>query len=399
MKYCIWLLPLTFVIASCGNHQESIANTEIQKNTIDSTAYYDSLFAERKMQIDTFFAAKQKRGEFNGNVLFAENGHLIHKGTYGFSTPDSTSEPLRMEHRFQLASVSKPFTATAVLLLYDRGQLKLEDTLGKFFPGFPFQGITVKMLLCHRGGLGNYNYFTDEFWPDKHQPIPNDSVLAILMREKPKTYYKPDEQFDYSNTGYFLLGSIVEKVSGKPFSQFMHDEIFQPLGMKNTCIYDPCRGKKVENGLQGYDWKGRLIEDHYQNGVVGDKGMFSTVEDLFLFDQAIYAGKILKPETWKMAFSGQNPEREEDGKDNYGFGWRIKTSFAGYQVIYHTGWWKGFRSYFIRNTTNKQTILITDNIKRNRFLSIEELLDLADGGSFGSAALSDSLQVEGGKGK
>ena len=87
MKYCIWLLPLTFVIASCGNHQESITNTEIQKNTIDSTAYYDSLFAERKMQIDTFFAAKQKRGEFNGNVLFAENGHPFTKALTVFPHP------------------------------------------------------------------------------------------------------------------------------------------------------------------------------------------------------------------------------------------------------------------------------------------------------------------------
>ncbi|MBX7095258.1 MAG: beta-lactamase family protein [Flavobacteriales bacterium] len=398
MRFFISFFIVLVLFSSCSEHHTGEGATSKQTNSIDSTAYFDSLYAPLREQIDTFFIGKLNRKEFNGSVLIADKGHVVLKKSYGFTSPDE-KDSLQLHHRFQLASVSKPFTSAAVLLLADRGKIHLDDSIQVYLDSFPYHGITVRMLLCHRGGLSNYNYFADEYWSDKSKPVSNDSVLMMLYRNQPKPYYRPNEKFDYSNTGYMLLASIVEKVSGESFSSFMKKEIFDPLGMTHSAIYDRCAGVEIQDRLEGYDWKDRKIEDTYQNGVVGDKGMYSTVEDLFLFDRAIHKGKLLKPATWKEAFRSHNPDRGENGKDDYGLGWRLKTSFAGYEVVYHTGWWKGFRSYFIRNITLDQTIILTDNMKRNRFLGIEELLDLADGGSFGSALMSDSLAVEGGNKK
>ena len=385
------LVIIGFVLISFGSCSSSGENSEVVKvENTDSTSYYDSVFTPLKNSIDTFFREKNKRVEFNGTILFADHGRIIHKGSYGLISPDG-KDSLSIHHRFQLASLSKPFTATAILLLEEQGLLKLSDTLGKFFPGFPFKEITIEMLLTHRSGLGNYNYFVEEFWPNKNIPIPNDSVIAIMNRHVPKTYYQPNIQFDYSNTGYMLLASIVERVTKKEFSQFMKEAIFTPLQMKNTYVYSMCSPFDDSLRLNGYDWKDRMISDFYQNGVVGDKGIFSTVEDLFLFDQAIYSGLILKPETWQKAFQGSIPESEEPGANNYGYGWRLKTSFNGYEVVYHSGWWKGFRSYLIRNITLKQTVIVLDNMKRNSFISVEELLDLCDGGEFTSEIARDTL--------
>lgn len=398
MKGFVWSCFVFLLLFSCSEKNNNKSSGQEQIQQTDSIAWYDSVYADVRYSVDTFFGEKLKRDEFNGNVLFAQNGYVLLEKSYGCVSPDS-GDSLKLNHRFQLASVSKPFTATAILILREQGKLSLDDSVSDFIDSFPYPGITVRMLLCHRGGLGNYNYFTEDFWQDKTKPVCNDSVIAIMKKHKPKCYYKPNEFFDYSNTGYMLLASIVESVSGKTFGSFMQEHVFVPLGMKNSSIYEPCLGVEIPDKLEGYDWKGRKIENSYQNGVVGDKGMYSTVGDLFLFDQAIRNGNILKKEVWEEMFVPHNPEREKEGKDNYGLGWRLKTSFNGYRIVYHTGWWKGFRSYFIRNITLGQTIIITDNIKRNRFLSIEELLDLADGGAFGSAASADSLSIEGGKPK
>lgn len=367
-----WLAGNMLISCSGVDEKEKKENTVI----IDSTAFFDSLYTPARYSLDTFFTARMLAKEFNGNVLFAERGRIVLKGCYGFRTPEN-KDSLQLSDRFQLASVSKTVTSAAVLQLYEQGKLSLEDTVGKFIDSFPYPGITVHMLLCHRSGLSNYNYFADDF-SSKTIPFTNDSVIAIMHRHKPKVYYRPDEIFDYSNTGYVILAVIVEKVSGMKFSDYVQKNIFDVAGMKNSFICSNADTTDKRDKLNGYNGKDNLIEPHYQDGVVGDKGMYSTVEDLFLFDQALYNQKLLKDSVLKLAFSYWSSDRAEDGRDNYGYGWRLKQSFSGYEIVYHTGWWKGFRSYFIRNLTQKRTIILLDNIKRNKFLSVEELLDLFD---------------------
>ncbi len=386
--------PFLFVLflfsCSSGDSCEE-GDPSCEQVVFDSLAYYDSVYAPFRFTIDTFFRNRCDRKEFNGNVLVAIRGHIVIQQSYGATSPGG-NDSLNLNHRFQLASGSKPFTAAAILLVRDQGKLSLDDTISKYLDSLPYPGITIRMLLNHRGGLSNYNYFADDYWTDKSKPICNDGVLKILREQQPKAYYPPNTKFDYSNTGYALLASIVESVSGKAFGDFMTESVFSPLGMKNSVIYDKCKGDVIDSALNGYDWKGRLIEDHYQNGVTGDKGMYSTVGDLYLFSEAIRTGKLLSKQSWKEAFEPQHSEEELKGKDNYGLGWRLKNSFAGYTVVYHTGWWKGFRSWFIRNTTLDHTIIVLDNIKRNRFLSVEELLDLTDGGTFAQDSLMLNLE-------
>lgn len=364
---------MVFGLNSCSEGKiESVAELK----SIDSTAYFDSIYIPARFSLDTFFTNRFIAEEFNGNVLFAERGRIVFKGSYGFRSPDK-KDSLSEDDRFQLASVSKTVTSTAILQLYEKGKLALDDTIGKFIDSFPYPEITIHMLLCHRGGLSNYNYFADDH-SLKTIPFTNDSVISILNKHKPKAYYKPDETFDYSNTGYVILASIVEKISGEKFRNYVQKNIFDVAGMKNSFIYSNADTSCKNEKLCGHNAKGISIETHYQDGVVGDKGMYSTTGDLFLFDQALYTEKLLKQSTLKLAFSYWNNDRTEEGKDNYGYGWRLKQSFAGYEVVYHTGWWKGFRSYFIRNLTQQRTIILLDNIKRGKFMSIEELLELFD---------------------
>ena len=364
---CYIFLLTGFSIYSCSQHSSKlIEENNASETVIDSTDYYDSVYAPIKFSIDTFFRNKFLADEFNGNVLFAENSRIIFSGAYGYTSPDK-KDTLTLEHAFQLASVSKTITASAALMLCEKGLIHLDSTINNYLYDFPYPGITVRMLLCHRSGLSNYMYYCDDYVNDKTKPIYNKDVYEIICKNKPKPYYKPNETYDYCNTGYVLLALIIEKVSGLSYNDYLQKNIFIPLNMQGTFVYEKDKINLPKNALSGFDHKGKKIEDFYQNGVTGDKGIYSTVEDLYKFDQALRQQKLLNDSTLQLAYIPTASEDETKGNDNYGLGWRIKQSHNGYKVIFHTGWWKGFRSYFIRNTTKNQTIVVLDNIKKGPF--------------------------------
>jgi CubicO group peptidase (beta-lactamase class C family) len=343
--------------------------------TLPDTALSPAQEAHAQL-IREYFAQLHEDKVFNGTVLVGEAGKVIYEDAFGLANR-KTKEPLSSDHAFQLASISKPFTAYAALVLKDKGKLNLDDDVTKFIHDFPYEGITIKMLMSHRSGMCNYMYFADEVWPDRYvNPIHNDDVLALLAEYRPMHYYPPNTRYDYSNSGFMVLASIVEKISGKSFEQFMEDEVFGPIGMTNTSVYR--KGGPALDMTQvalGYDSRGRESEDTYLNGVVGDKGVYSTVVDMYKFDQAMYEGGPVSAETLAEAFSPMNDVRKN--KDNYGLGWRIKTMDVDQRkVIYHTGWWKGFRTYFIRDIELEKTIIVLDNYKKGKFLKVEELINL-----------------------
>lgn len=375
MKRILSIIIFAFaILTSCSNHGTTEFKVEVPK--IDSTKYYDSLFKETRFTIDTFFQKRLELQEFNGNILFAYKGHIILEKSYGFTNP-TDSVPLKKDHQFQIASITKTFTSTAILQLMEKGKLKLSDSVNIYIDSFPYRGITIEMLLCHRAGLSKYEYYCDDFWLDKKIPIKNQDVVEIMKIHCPKPYHEPDGTFEYSNTGYMLLSLIIEKASGKTYSNYLKENIFKPAGMKNTVVYEP--GKLIKNQVLGYNGNGNFIEDSYLNGASGDKGIYTTAEDLLKYDRALRNKKLLSAKTQKLAYTPTSKEREEKGKDNYGFGWRLKSSHNGYQIVYHTGWWKGFRGNFIRNLTKDITIITLDNIKRGPFLSLEILMDLTEG--------------------
>jgi CubicO group peptidase (beta-lactamase class C family) len=374
------IILCTFLLVSCASEpvlKEQVV-VPIVKVKIDSTSYYDSVFAPNAFKIDTFFQKRIDNKTFNGTILFAKGNHTIIKKAYGFSTLE-TKDSLTTKSTFQLASASKPFTAIACLQLVEKGQIALTDSVQKFIPNFPYQGITIHQLLSHRSGLSQYTHFCDapdSIWPDKHLSITNNDVINIIEEIIPGVNYAPDTRFYYCNTNYLLLASIIEKVSALTFEKYLKENIFIPLGMNSTVVYNRENKEELIRPVTAYNGAYNPYLDIYLNGVVGDKGIYSSVEDLFLFYQGLRKGKLIKPATLKLATTPQSETKRN--LKNYGYGFRIIESETGENIIFHTGWWKGFRTYYIMNNSLNEVAIVLTNLKRGPFLSVEELLSLID---------------------
>tara|TARA_B100001248_G_scaffold257514_1_gene240191 strand:- start:73 stop:1224 length:1152 start_codon:yes stop_codon:yes gene_type:complete len=365
------------IILSCND--KSLKVSDHNSNThFKDTLNIKIKFIEndkRKGKIESFFQKKFKQRQFNGNILFAENDQIITNKSYGFANFQE-KEKLTQNHSFQLASVSKPFTAIAILQLIENGILTLNDTVEKFLPNFPYKGITIHQLLSHRSGLSQYTHFCDSpdsIWPDKNKTINNNDVIEIISKIKPLKNYPPDRRYYYCNTNFLLLASIVEKVTGITFREYLKSNIFSPLGMNHTVLYDRTNFEELILPTQGYENR-TPWEDVYLNGVVGDKGIYSTTLDMFLFDQALNQNILINDSLKKLAFSKMNKDYHQN--KNYGYGFRLKTHKKFGKIVYHTGWWKGYRSYFIKIPESNQTIIVLNNVKRGRFLNINQLIEL-----------------------
>ena len=365
------------IILSCND--KSLKVSDHNSNThFKDTLNIKIKFIEndkRKGKIESFFQKKFKQRQFNGNILFAENDQIITNKSYGFANFQE-KEKLTQNHSFQLASVSKPFTAIAILQLIENGILTLNDTVEKFLPNFPYKGITIHQLLSHRSGLSQYTHFCDSpdsIWPDKNKTINNNDVIEIISKIKPLKNYPPNRRYYYCNTNFLLLASIVEKVTGITFKEYLKSNIFSPLGMNHTVLYDRTNFEELILPTQGYENR-TPWEDVYLNGVVGDKGIYSTTLDMFLFDQALNQNILINDSLKKLAFSKMNKDYHQN--KNYGYGFRLKTHKKFGKIVYHTGWWKGYRSYFIKIPESNQTIIVLNNVKRGRFLNINQLIEL-----------------------
>ena len=378
MKYNFIILVISILfLKSCENSND--VNYKTTKNVDHSTTIRKSIELlktdARQNKIDDYFSRKYKRKQFNGNILFAENGKIISHKSYGYANL-KTKEKLTENHSFQLASVSKPFTSVAILQLIENGQINLNDTLQKFFPNFPYEGITIHQLLCHRSGLSQYTHFCDapdSIWPDKSKTINNQDVIDIISKINPLINYPPDRKYYYCNTNYLLLASIVKKISGIEFKQYLKENIFSPIDMNNSIVYDRTNFNDLIMPTQGYENR-TPWEDVYLNGVVGDKGVYSTTMDLLKFDRALEKNLLINDSLKKLAFSKKN--KDYNRNKNYGYGFRLKEHNKYGKIVYHTGWWKGYRSYYIKVLKKDQTIIILNNVKRGRFLNIDKLIDL-----------------------
>ena len=378
MKYNFIILVISILfLKSCENSND--VNYKTTKNVDHSTTIRKSIELlktdARQNKIDDYFSRKYKRKQFNGNILFAENGKIISHKSYGYANL-KTKEKLTENHSFQLASVSKPFTSVAILQLIENGQINLNDTLQKFFPNFPYEGITIHQLLCHRSGLSQYTHFCDapdSIWPDKSKTINNQDVIDIISKINPLINYPPDRRYYYCNTNYLLLASVVKKISGIEFKQYLKENIFSPIDMNNSIVYDRTNFNDLIIPTQGYENR-TPCEDVYLNGVVGDKGVYSTTMDLLKFDRALEKNLLINDSLKKLAFSKKN--KDYNRNKNYGYGFRLKEHNKYGKIVYHTGWWKGYRSYYIKVLKKDQTIIILNNVKRGRFLNIDKLIDL-----------------------
>ena len=369
MKFIHVFTLLTFISFSCK--EKKTTNSSLKNALpVKEINTFKPLWIEN---IDRYFSEKYNENKFNGVVLFAHCGDPFFKKAYGFSNFKSKT-PLLLTSNFQLASVSKPITALAILQLYDKGLLDLEDDITKHIPELPYEGITIKMLLTHKSGLFNYMYFCDRFWDSWTKPISNEETIDLICKKEPTTWFTPGRKYNYSNTGFMLLATIVERITNTSFTYYMEKNIFTPSNMKTTHVFDACLEPEVkENGVIGYRPNKRKAENTYLDGVVGDKGVYSNVIDLFNLDQKLYTNELIRQSTLDIAFTPQHEKLHVD--DNYGLGWRIDSSNPNEKIVYHSGWWKGFRSHFIRVLPNQATIIVLSNFQNER-ITKSELLSL-----------------------
>lgn len=322
-------------------------------------------------QLDSLLTSFNDSSEFNGTVLVAENGNILIHNAYGFSDFE-TKQKLNTSSIFNIASATKPFTALCILILHDRGKLNIDDDITKHLPKLDYKGVTIRHMLNHTSGLVDFSNEFDKVKDliDVTKPFGNKELLTLLENKNPPLNFTPGEKYSYSNTAYNLLSAIVEDVSGKPFEKFLQKEIFDPIGMKSTYLGDTFI--KGNENTKGYRYRnGEYIPDSlsiyikalrgttFEFSTQGSGGIRSTTGDLFLFDQALRNGKLVKPETLEQAYT---KAKTNDGKEiAYGFGWRVYED-AMMKSVYHGGSVPGYRVLFRRGIKNDMnTVILLSN--------------------------------------
>ena len=360
--FVLTLLALTFlcglVYAVPGGTTPSPDGKDIVVNNVEVV---DQMTAG---QLEAYYTRRHFTDGFNGCVMVAKDGKPLYSGAFGYANIAS-NDTLSTQTSFQLASVTKTFTSAGVLRLIEEGRLSLDDSIQQFFPDFPYHGITVKILLSHRSGLPDYIYWDQHFIGDGVAYLTNQTMLDLLIAKKPPLKTRPDRLFNYCNTNYALLALIIEKVSGVTYKQYMQDAIFGPLGMNNTFIYTIQDTDSVHSGATCYQarkWKEWRWA--FSDGVVGDKNIYSSVEDMLKWDNALKEGKILSAEMLEEAYKPHNTDRYSFAKDkrrNYGYGWRMLKQTDGSYLIYHNGNWHGCNNVFCRNLKEGYTVIVLGN--------------------------------------
>lgn len=309
-------------------------------------------FAQKAQKIDSLFTQLYNQEQFNGNVLVIENGQEILKKSYGIAQMPGT--PLNENTVFELASVSKQFTAMAIVLLKERKLLDYNDKLSKYIPELAFYDeITIKHLLNHTGGLPDYRELVDKAW-DPKKIATNEDIIRLMQQAKDTLLFNPGSNYEYSNTGYALLSSIIERVSKQSYADFLAENIFKPLKMTNSFVYRRrFSPKKVKNYAYGYvfdDNRNWVIPDsvsymryvYYLDGITGDGTVNSTANDLVKWYTAIKNNTLISPQSLREITA---PEPLPDGSaPNYSFGFRIIND-SEHLILNHSGGWPGYVTY------------------------------------------------------
>ena len=370
MRLLSGLLGL-LVLFGCGS--DPVSEEKVIKNIPEiNFPLYSSIdsaiIANKAIELDKKFKRLRRLTGFNGTVLYSEKGHLIFKKAYGFANVRYRRDSLTTHSAFQLASVSKMFGAMAIMILKNEGKIDYDEDIRTYIPEFPYEGVTCRLLMTHRTGLPRYMSLALDKWKNKRIPMDNNDVMSLFVKYKPDVYFKPNHGFHYCNTNYALMANVVEAVTGQYFDEFVEEKIFKPLGMNDSFVYNMRNDSSVplyvKKGVPGYyhrSWRWRRMENDYLNGVMGDKNVYTSVEDMYKYDQALDNFTLVPDSVLHEAFKKASPKYWRR-KDNYGFGWRIKVSMDS--VAYHFGWWKGFRAFYIRDMRYQKTLVVLTNKDR-----------------------------------
>jgi CubicO group peptidase (beta-lactamase class C family) len=307
-------------------------------------------------QVDGVFADMDVPQHPGAALLVIDHGERLYSKGYGLADLE-TQRPITADSSFYLASISKQFTAMAIMMLAEQGKLSFEDRLLAYFPQFPSWGaeITLRHMLHHTSGLPSYGLFIE---PPDIIGVTNEVVLERVM-ELPGPDFPVGSQYTYTNTGYTLLATIAAIVSGQSFAEFLKAEVFDPLGMKHTLVFDasrPARHKLVQGYLEE---EGQFRPWDYPLLTAGDGGLFSTLDDLFLWDQALNTERLVPKAALEQAFTSGTTN---DGTPiDYGFGW-YTNRFPGHRHVAQGGSLGAHNSFIIRFLDIQRTIIVLTNL-------------------------------------
>jgi CubicO group peptidase (beta-lactamase class C family) len=321
-------------------------------------------------KLDLLLKRINKRHDFHGAILVAKGGKIVYQNEIGYAD-FKNKILLNKKSVFQLASVSKQFTAAAIMLLSERNKIKLTDTVNAYFPGFPYEGVTIENLLNHTAGLPKYFWVAEHKWQQNKAPT-NSEMMALLESSNVQRFYKPGRKFDYSNTNYVVLASIVEKVSGTSFSSFLKSNIFEPLQMKQSYVYSFENDSIKENQLVGYrlyrGWRHLKIRSTVNDAIVGDKNVYTTTEDLFKWTLGLNTEKLLTKKSLDLMYA--KGETVYGREVPYGFGFRINSN--GQKSIYHHGKWNGFSTGLTRYLEDDLVVIVLEHTSYNAIKSLNK---------------------------
>lgn len=369
------LLGFFFLSIACGTGQgPRFLNLTAPSSHINNDEK-ERLIAEVKAKYESLLGNKG----FSGEILIAKNGEIIFEDYKGFSNfSDKTA--IVPQTPIHLASISKTFTGMAALKLWEQEKLDLKGPVTKYLASFPYTDVTIEQLLSHRSGLPDYTYFMESHkyiaikaknkkgrWVKKLQLIKaetpfrqglynNQDVLDYMIAKRPLPASKPDRVFKYCNTNFVILALIIEKITGRDFPTYMAETIFKPLKMDNTYIFS---AQSIEKYTPSYNARMVPYKIEKYDCIYGDKNVYSTARDMYLWDKALTEGTYLKASTLEMAYQPQSPINKY--YHNYGLGWRILAKPNEERLVYHNGWWHGNNTVFTRLINESATIIILGN--------------------------------------
>jgi CubicO group peptidase (beta-lactamase class C family) len=367
-------LGFFFLSISCGTGQGP-RFLDISATTILNNDDKERLIAEVKAKYETILGNKG----FSGQILIAKNGEIIFEDYKGYSNySDKTA--ILPETPIHLASISKTFTGMAALKLWEEEKLDLKAPVTKYIAGFPYKEVTIEQLLSHRSGLPDYTYFME---PNKYKTVKvknkrgrwvkklklikaetpfrqglynNQDVLDYMVTKRPAPAAMPNRVFKYCNTNFVVLALIIEKITGQDFPTYMAETIFKPLKMENTYVFS---AKSIDKYTPSYNARMVPYKIEKYDCIYGDKNVYSTARDMYLWDKALTEGTYVKESTLEMAYQPQSPINKYH--HNYGLGWRILAKPNEERLVYHNGWWHGNNTVFTRLISESATIIILGN--------------------------------------
>jgi CubicO group peptidase (beta-lactamase class C family) len=306
-----------------------------------------------RKKLDDYVTSAHQAFKFNGTALVARKGEILLQKGYGFRNV-TTKSPNKPDTKFPILSITKPFTAIAILKLQEQGKLSVQDKLTKYFPDYP-NGHKIKIhhLLTHSSGI--YNYTEPVGIEDSaliNYPISRQRVLDVFVTAPVE--FAPGKRYSYNNSGYFLLGLIIEKVTGKPYEAVIRELIFDPLGMTNSGFdFLGVADSLKANGYEFLDAERIVPYKHYDSTFAYSAGsIYSTVGDMYKWAKAIAGKQILREDSWKLALTPK--------VNRYGYGWMIDQFFK-HNYIRHSGGYPGYMSEFIYYPEEDLTIILLNN--------------------------------------